>query len=79
MFVSDDTVATVGTFNMDYRSLHLHFECGIYMEEVDEIKNIKKDLVETIKVSHKVTKEEATPGFFKGIWEGILRLFAPMM
>ena len=79
VFVSDDTVATVGTFNLDYRSLHLHFENGIYMEEVDEIKNIKKDLVETIKVSHKVTKEEATPGFFKGIWEGILRLFAPMM
>jgi cardiolipin synthase len=79
VFVSDDTVATVGTFNMDYRSLHLHFECGIYMEEVDEIKNIKKDLIETIKESHKVTKEEATPGFFKGIWEGILRLFAPMM
>lgn len=79
VFVSDDEVATVGTFNLDYRSLYLHFECGIYMEKVDEIKNIKKDLENVIKKSHKVTQKEATPNFIKGIWQGILRLFAPLM
>ena len=30
-FVSDDVQATVGTVNMDYRSLCLHFECGVWM------------------------------------------------
>ncbi len=79
VFVSDDTVATVGTFNLDYRSLYLHFECGIYMENVDEIKNIKKDMDGVIEKSHLVTQKEATPGFFKGIWQGFLRLFAPLM
>ena len=69
----------VGTINLDYRSLYLHFECGVYLEEVDEIKHIKKDLQSAIKKSHEVTKEEATPGIIKGIWQGILRLFAPLM
>ena len=79
VFVADDNTATVGTFNLDYRSLYLHFECGVYLEEVDEIKNIKKDLNGIISKSHEVTKKEATPGFIRGIWQGILRLFAPLM
>ncbi len=79
VFVADDNVATVGTFNLDYRSLYLHFECGVYLEDVDEIKNIKKDLMMAIKKSHKITEKEASAGFFKSIWQGILRLFAPLM
>ena len=79
VFVADDEVSTVGTFNLDYRSLYLHFECGIYMEQVDEIKEIKKDLENAIKKSHKLTEKEATPNLIKGIWQGILRLFAPLM
>lgn len=79
VFVSDDNVAVVGTINMDYRSLYLHFECGVYMENTDIIKEIKKDLEETIKKSHLVTKKEAKPNFLKGLWQAILRLFAPLM
>lgn len=79
VFLSDDKVATVGTINMDYRSLYLHFECGVLMQEVDSIKEIKKDILNTIKESHLVTKKEATPGIIKGIWQGVLRLFAPLM
>lgn len=44
VFVSDDHVATVGTINLDYRSLYLHFECGLYLEDVACIKEIKRDL-----------------------------------
>lgn len=79
VFVSDDEVATVGTINMDYRSLYLHFECGVYMENTNIIKEIKIDAEETIKKSHLVTKKEAKPRLLKGIWQAILRLFAPLM
>ncbi len=79
VFISDDKIATVGTINLDFRSLYLHFECGVYLEEVDCIKEIKQDLVETLKESHQVTEKEATPKFFKSIWQAILRLFAPLM
>lgn len=79
VFVADNHIATVGTINLDYRSLYLHFECGLYMEDTKCIADIKKDLDETIKKSHKVTKKEATPNLIKAIWQAILRLFAPLM
>ena len=33
---------------MDYRSLYLHFECGVYMYKCKCISDIKKDVLETI-------------------------------
>ena len=79
VFVSDDKIATVGTINMDYRSLYLHFECGCYMENVDVIPDIKKDLIDTIDQSHEVTKKEITPNLLKWIWQALLSLIAPLM
>lgn len=79
VFVSDDKIATVGTINLDYRSLYLHFECGCYMENVDVIKDIKKDMIETIEKSREVGKKEISPNFFKWIWQALLRLIAPLM
>ena len=79
VFVSDDNIATVGTINLDYRSLYLHFECGVFMQDTDAIKNVKKDLNETIKKSHLVSEKEATPKLLKGIGQAVLRLFAPLM
>ncbi len=29
-FVCDDEIAVVGTINLDYRSLYLHFENGVW-------------------------------------------------
>ena len=79
VFVSDDNIATVGTINLDYRSLYLHFECGVFMQDVEEIKNVKKDLVDTIEESHFVSKKEAMPKLLKSVWQAVLRLFAPLM
>ncbi len=79
VFISDDTIATVGTINMDYRSLYLHFECGCYLEKVNAIKDIKKDLLDTIEKSHEITKKEANPKLIKSIWQALLRLIAPLM
>ncbi len=79
VFVADDSMATVGTLNLDYRSLYLHFECGLYLENHSCISEIKKDLDETIEKCHRVTKKEATPKFLKSVWQTILRLFAPLM
>jgi len=40
-FVSDDRIATVGTTNLDFRSLYLHFECGVLMFDSTAVKEIK--------------------------------------
>lgn len=78
VFVCDDDISIVGTINMDYRSLYLHFENGVYMESTSEIKKIKQDVIDTISVSHEVTKEEVNYKLIKRIWQSILRLFAPL-
>ncbi len=79
VFVSDDKVATVGTINMDYRSLYLHFELGCYLEDVAAIKDIKQDLINTIEKSSKVSIKECSTKFFKSIFQALLRLIAPLM
>lgn len=80
VFVADDNVATVGTLNMDYRSLYLHFENGIFLQDNSTIKDISKDLKETIEKSQEVTLEEAKPkNFMVSLYYSLLRVFAPLM
>ena len=79
VFVADDKIATVGTINMDYRSLYLHFECGLYMEDVKCIKDIKDDMLDTIEKSKELTKQDIRPSFIKGMFQALLRLIAPLM
>lgn len=47
-FVADDREAVVGTINLDYRSLYHNFECATYMYEIDCIREIKKEFIETL-------------------------------
>lgn len=58
MFVVDGEMATVGTVNLDYRSLYLHMENGTFMTGCRAIKHMERDFLDTIKVSHEVTLPE---------------------
>lgn len=78
VYVSDDIRAVVGTINMDYRSLYLHFENGIYMEGVEEIMNVKDDIIETLHDCKELKNIDIKSGLFKRLWQCILRLFAPL-
>ena len=77
MVLCDQRIATVGTINFDYRSLYLHFECNIMLTQKSVIQEISRDFQETFALSQKVTLSESRR--FKGIYEAILRLFAPLM
>ena len=52
---------------------------GVYLEDVDCIKDIKKDIVQTIEKCHLVTQKESVPNPLKGIWQAFLRILAPLM
>ncbi len=78
VFLSDDKRAVVGTINMDYRSLYLHFENGIYMEDVKQLKDISCDFETTFKECQKLEDKDVKAGFIKSLWQAILRLFAPL-
>ncbi len=79
VFVCDDNIATVGTLNLDYRSLYLHFECGIYIYESKVIEEIKRDALDTMEKSHLISEKESNPGFIKSIFQAVLKLGAPLM
>lgn len=79
VFICDDEIATVGTINMDYRSLYLHFECGVYLYKCKCLGDIKKDVIDTISRSKEFTKEDIKDGRRNSLFQAILRVFAPLM
>lgn len=50
-FVCDDMFATCGTTNLDYHSLTHHFECDAWIYNMDCIKDMKKDILDTMNKS----------------------------
>ncbi len=78
-FVSDDTVATVGTTNLDFRSLYLHFECGVLIFRSKAISAVKDDFLKTLQVSRPILAEDCRESFPKRLFQDVLRLFAPLM
>ena len=79
-FVCDDEIATVGTINLDYRSLYLHFECGVFMYKTQCVDEIKQDFLETLKQSKKISIEDTRRiKWADKFITAILRVFAPLM
>lgn len=78
--VCDGEVATVGTINLDYRSLFLHFENGVFLYKCPAISDIKKDFDNTFPICREVT-EQYKSGRSAVLRTGqcILRLFSPLM
>ncbi len=80
VFVSDDDTATVGTINLDYRSLYLHFECGVFIYNNSVVDWVERDFQETLMKCHKVSLVELrNRSLFSKIAGQVLRLFAPLM
>lgn len=78
--VADDNFAVVGTINMDFRSMYLHFECGVCMYDSPAVKDIHKDFMETLLVCSETTKEHVMNiPFLKGLFVSVMQLFAPFM
>lgn len=78
IFVSDDRLCTVGTINMDYRSLVHHFECGLFMCDCETVRAVKKDALDTISRSQLLTAEELKGGVGKSVYWSLLRVIAPL-
>lgn len=79
VMVSDDMVATVGSVNLDFRSLYLHFECGAWLLACRAVKEIKDDFLTTLRFCTKVREEDCRVGFIKKVLQNVFRLLAPLM
>jgi cardiolipin synthase len=82
--VCDDELAVVGTINMDYRSLYLHFENACLFIRTPVVAEAKTDFLETQAQSAQVTAEmikskRAHGTLLHSIYFAVLRLFAPLL
>ena len=80
MFVSDDSTAVVGSINLDYRSLYLHFECAALLYRCAAVADVERDFQRTLSKCRPITLEDcrrdALPRRVAG-W--LLRPLAPLM
>lgn len=80
VFVSDDIRSVVGSINLDYRSLFLHFECAAYTYGTASVREAEEDYQLTLQKCESVTLEDCKKfNIFTKIIGRVLRILAPLM
>ena len=80
VFSSDGEKAVVGSINLDYRSLYLHFECAAYLYRNEAVSQVEEDFRRTLSQCQEVTVEDQMHyPLTEKIAGSVLRLFAPLM
>ena len=78
--VCDGKIASIGTSNLDYRSLYHHFENNVLLYGCDAVQDIQADFENLFPQCEEVTDKYCTGrGAMLGFWQYILRLFAPLL
>ena len=76
----DGMIATVGTVNFDYRSLYLHFECGVWMYQSRIIQDIQRDFEEMFDKCQEMKLEEYRKiPMIKRVFGAVLKMLAPLL
>ena len=79
-FICDGEKAVVGTINLDFRSLYLHFECGVYLYRNRAVTQMEEDYQNTLQKCEKITlKDCRSYPALKRLAGRTLRLIAPLM
>lgn len=76
--VCDDRAATVGTVNLDYRSLFLHFENNSLFYRGSIVARVKEDFLATQSQCRAVEACDMKRSSRRWIVDGVLRIFAPL-
>lgn len=83
VFVSDGRRATVGSINLDYRSLYHHFEVGLYVDGNRVIGDILEDFQKTLDKCQQISLEDTRTGGFRNRFDralgAVFKLLAPML
>ena len=78
-WVSDDSTAVVGSINMDYRSLFLHFECGVLLQNNSQVTVLRDDVRDTLLKCREVQVSDCHTGLLGTVLDSVLRLLSPLM
>ncbi len=78
--ICDGKIASVGTSNLDYRSLYHHFENNVLLYGCEAVEAVAEDFAQLFPQCREVTEtyEKGRHPVMRA-WQYILRLFAPLM
>ncbi len=79
IIIADNNMACVGTINLDFRSLYLHYEDGVMLYGTNSINEIKESLDETLASCHLVTLRDVKHRkWYEKLLGGLIKIFAPL-
>lgn len=79
VIISDDLVCTVGSINLDYRSLYLSFENAVYLYGSSKLFEVKKNFENTLLKSKKIEVDDISLNIIENVLISILRIFSSLM
>ena len=81
LMVSDDSVCTCGSTNIDFRSFENNFEANTFFYDQDMATRLCKVFLQDEKHSVSLTQlpERQHPRFMIRLWESLTRLFSPLL
>lgn len=78
--VADDLYGVVGTINMDYRSMFLHFEDAVLLYRDSTLLDVKADFLATQLQCREITLEQCLERSWpRRLFRSILRVLAPLV
>lgn len=79
-FVCDDEIGVVGTINLDYRSLYLHFEDGVWMYKNQTVTALRQDFMHTLDQCKAIDIEFCRHrNIVVRAVQSVMRILAPML
>ena len=80
VYLADTKQAVVGTVNLDFRSLYLHFEDAVYLYDTTVNAQVQADFEETFPQCKAITAEQCRhTRLTQRVLRALLRLLAPLM
>ena len=77
--VTDDCCGVVGSINLDYRSMFLHFECGVLLLQNSQVLALRDDVRRTLPQCREVQCADCRTGLAGTGLDSVLRLLSPLM
>ena len=78
--IADDECAICGTINTDYRSFYLHYECGVFLSEIQAVIDMKEDFLKTQKLSREMDLETwSKRPLTQKIVQWVLKILSPLL
>ena len=81
ILVSDDSVCSCGSANVDFRSFENNFEGNAFVYDRDMTLRMKKVFLDDVAQSQLLDEDRYLlhRPFYKRLWESVIRLFSPLL